>query len=608
MSAEVVATADAPKVRPSRLRIWPAILLLLIMVGGKVALPLVMAGDSSPSFVLVQLLIFAPMLGAAGIVLWWLFASRARWRDRLMGLGGIALLFAAAYYLLADRSMRGMPFFGFIFPNTFLAFGVAVVVFSRLGSRNCTLAALMIAAITCGYYELVRYEGMTGDLQSTIRWRWETTPEQTFLAEHNAQPKPAPASTTEPLGKATWSQFRGPKRDGSVPGIVLDIDWKTRQPKQIWKHKIGPGWSSFAVAGNRLFTQEQRGDNEDVVCYDAKTGEERWVHEAPARFAEAMGGIGPRATPTLSDGMLYVQGAKGLLLCLDPLTGATKWERDLMKEAKREVLPEWGYSSSPLVVGDKVIAYAPVGGQRPGTGLLLAYDAMSGDPRWTADTGSDSYSSPQLAKVAGRDVVLFLSNSGLTAVDAKSGKIAWNYEWPFAMHRVVQPLLVGDSGVLLGTGMDTGTRRVEIAADKNDVKFEERWTSPAMKPDFNDYVAFDGYLYGLDHSILSCIDLATGTKKWKNGRYGNGQILLLPDAGQLLVLTETTGELVLIRANPAKLEEVARQKVLEGKTWNHPVLVGNRVFVRNAQEAACFELPLAGQSSGDRTKAAPKEL
>src|ERR1700732_2736794 len=124
MSAEVVATADAPKVRPTRLRIWPAILLLLIMVGGKVALPLVMAGNSSPSFMLVQLLIFAPMLGAAGIALWWLFASRARWRDRLMGLGGIALLFAVAYYFLADRSMRGMPFFGFIFPNTFLAFGV----------------------------------------------------------------------------------------------------------------------------------------------------------------------------------------------------------------------------------------------------------------------------------------------------------------------------------------------------------------------------------------------------------------------------------------------------------------------------------------------------
>ena len=129
------------------------------------------------------------------------------------------------------------------------------------------------------------------------------------------------------------------------------------------EYKVGPGWSSFVVAGNRLFTQEQRGKNEDVVCYDAKTGEERWVQESPeARFAEAMGGVGPRATPALSGGQLYVQGATGLLLCLDPLTGTKKWEHDLMKEAARTEMPRWGYSYSPLVVGDTIFAYAAAGG------------------------------------------------------------------------------------------------------------------------------------------------------------------------------------------------------------------------------------------------------
>jgi outer membrane protein assembly factor BamB len=608
MSTETFPAVDVPyPVTPKKLRIWPAIPLVLYMLGAKIALPLLTGGESEPTFFLFQALIMGPLVCAAVIALWWLLASRARWRDRFLGLGGLVLLLVASQFI-GDRSMRGMPTFGFIFPNTILAFGIAVILLSRLGSKICTLSALVVAALTCGYWELVRYDGMTGNLQSDIHWRWETSPEQKFLAELKAQPTPAPTATTEPLGKVTWPQFRGPNRDGIVPGVVLDVDWNARQPKQIWRHTIGPGWSSFAAAGNRLFTQEQRADKENVVCYDASSGEERWAHDSPGRFAEAMGGIGPRATPTLSGGLLYAQGATGLLQCLDPLTGAAKWERDLMKEAHWKKLPEWGYSSSPLVVGDTVIAYAPAGGQGQKTGMLLAFEATSGEPRWTAEAGGDSYSSPQLAQLAGRQVVLLLSNTGLAAVDPKTGKPAWNYDWPSEMHRVIQPLLVGDSGVLLGTGMLGGTRRIEVVSDKSDVKFEDRWTSMAIKPDFNDYVAFNGFLYGFDHDIFSCVDLATGEKKWKKGRYGNGQILLLPDAGQLLVLTEKPCELVLIRANPSKLDEVARHKVFDGKTWNHPVLVGNRVFVRNAEEAACFELPLAGQSTGDRTRAVPKEL
>jgi outer membrane protein assembly factor BamB len=607
MSTEVVPVTELPQpARAKKLRIWPAIPLLLYMVAAKIAQPLITEW-SRTTFLLV---LFGPLYCAIAIFLWWLFASRARWSDRILGFLGMLVLGVAAWFL-GDGSMKGMAFVSFTVPNAVIVFTTVLLAFSPFGSRVCTIGALVAGALALGYWDSVRYDGMSGDFKSAIHWRWEKSAEEAFLAELKAQPKAAPAQDSEPLGKITWPQFRGAKRDGSVPGVALDADWSVRKPNQIWKHKVGPAWSSFAVAGNRLFTQEQRGTNEDIVCYDAKTGAERWVHESPARFAEAMGGVGPRATPTLSGGMLYTQGATGLLECLDPLTGASKWQRDLMKEADRKDVPMWGYSSSPLVVGDKVIAYAPAGGGGgggvSGPGQLFAYDAATGEPRWKADAGGDSYSSPQIAKLAGRDVVLFLANSGLAAVDAKTGKSAWNYEWASQGHRVVQPLLIGDSGVLLGTGMDAGTRRIEVVADKSDVRFENRWTSLAMKPDFNDYVAFDGYLYGLDHNILCCVDLATGEKKWKNGRYGNGQILLLPDAGQLLVLSET-GELVLIRANSSKLDEVARQKMLEGKTWNHPVLVGNRVYVRNAEEAACFELPLAGQSSGERTKPAAKEL
>jgi outer membrane protein assembly factor BamB len=333
-----------------------------------------------------------------------------------------------------------------------------------------------------------------------------------------------------------------------------------------------------------------------VVCYDAKTGAQRWVHESPARFAETMGGVGPRATPTIAGDKLYVLGATGLLDCLDPLTGASLWERDLKKDA-RPTPPIWGFASSPLVVGDKVVVYA---GGKDDKGVM-AYDTKTGSTSWCAPAGDHTYSSPQLAKIAGRDVILMLDNSGISAIDPTDGKPVWTYEWKFENYRAIQPLVVDPTGLLLGTGMGKGTRRIEIKAAKAGAEFAERWTSLDMKPDFNDYVAYQGHLYGLDHNILCCVDLATGKRKWKNGRYGNGQLLLLPDADQLLVLSEQ-GDLVLIRANPEKLDEVARQKVLDGKTWNHPSLVGNRIYVRNAEEAACYELPLAGQSGGQPQK------
>jgi outer membrane protein assembly factor BamB len=606
MSAVPVPVAEAPQpARSKKLRLWPAIPFLVLILAAKWA-QLTFMQEAAPNIPIFMSIVMGPVICCLAIALWWLFFSRAPWSDRFLGLGGAITLTVVAFFL-SDKTLRGMPFAAYVLPMAVVASTVVLLVLSSRGSRVATVAALIAGALAFGYWDARRFDGMWGNSKATLSWRWEKTPEETFLAEHSAKPATADAggANAEPLGKVLWPQFRGPKRDSVAPGIVLDVDWKGRPPKQIWKRKVGPGWSSFSVAGNRLFTQEQRGDQEDVVCYDAKTGEERWVNETKARFDEAMGGAGPRATPTLASGLLYVQGAAGLLQCLDPLTGAVKWKRDLLKEADRKKTPIWGYASSPLIVGDKVIAYSS--GDEGEKGMLLAFDAATGEPRWTATAGNSSYSSPQLAKLAGREVVLFWGQTGLAAVDARDGQSAWNYDFLFDNYRVIQPLLLSETSILLGTGMGVGTRRIELIHEKGDVKFEEKWTSHDMKPDFNDFVAFDGALYGLDHNILCCVDLATGTKKWKNGRYGNGQILLLPDAGQLLVLTEQ-GELVLIQANPSKLDEVARAKVLDGKTWNHPVLVGNRVYVRNAEEAACFEVPLAKQSSGDPAKEKHREL
>jgi outer membrane protein assembly factor BamB len=604
MSTEPVPDPEPPPVRSSRLRIWPVVPLLVVLIAAQVTLRVM--SEITPA--MLQVILLGPILCIAGIGLWWLFASRAAWRDRFLGVLGFFALGIAGYFL-ADRSMRGvispraiMWYTFTVLPIAAIAATTAAVVLSRWGSRPSTIGVLIAAAAGFGYWDLVRYEGMSGDFKPSIHWRWQNTAEDDLLANLGANhPKESP-NAEEPLGKVTWPQFRGAQRNGSVPGIVLDADWVAKPTKEIWRIKIGPGWSSFSVAANRLFTQELRGPKELVVCYDARTGAERWVHESPARFSESMGGVGPRATPTLDDHGLYAMGATGLLVRLDPLTGALKWERDLKVDARPEP-PYWGFASSPLIVGDSVVVYA---GGKDDKGIL-AYDRETGKPRWQAPAGDHSYSSPQLATLAGREVVLLLSNTGLAAVDASSGKPAWTYDWQFQNYRALQPLLVDGSSIVLGTGMGMGTRRIDVAPEKGGVDFKERWTTLDMKPDFNDFISYNGYLYGLDHNILCCVDLATGKKKWKNGRYGNGQLLFLPDAGQLLVLSES-GDLVLIRATPDKLDEVARQKVLEGKTWNHPVLVGNRAFVRNAEEAACIELPVAGRSSSQPATPTPTHL
>jgi outer membrane protein assembly factor BamB len=352
---------------------------------------------------------------------------------------------------------------------------------------------------------------------------------------------------------------------------------------------MGPAWSSFAVAGDLLFTQEQRGPKEVVVCLQAKSGQEIWTQSIETRFYEALGGPGPRATPTLAEGGVFVTGANGAVMRLDPVTGAIVWKQELQAVATRTP-PMWGFAASPLVTVGVVIVYAGGAGDKG----VVAFDARTGSLRWAAAAGDDSYSSPQLNTIAGEQAVLMLTNEGLRLLDPATGALRLNYQWKVSVYRAVQPQVIEDDTVLLPTGMSNGTRAVRLSRTGGQLTAEERWTSRSLKPDFNDFVTYQGHAYGFDGRAFGCIELKAGERKWKGGQYGNGQVLLLENSGLLLVLTEQ-GRAVLVRPDPERHVELASFAVLEGKTWNHPVVVGNRLYVRNSQEAACYELPLAAR-------------
>ncbi len=442
---------------------------------------------------------------------------------------------------------------------------------------------------------------MWGDAKSNRSWRWQPTAEQVFMANIEKRFGNAPTSETSEIPWVTpeWPGFRGPNRDATVTGVKLQTDWQLHQPKQLWITNVGPGWSSFAVAGRRLFTMEQRGENEAVVCLDGDTGRQLWVYQYPSRFWEAMGGAGPRSTPTIADGNLFAFGADGILHRLDPVTGKVVWQRDLKTDANRQP-PTWGFASSPLVVGDCVIVYA--GGENDNG--VLAYDVQSGEPVWSAPSGDHSYSSPELVTIADQRYVGMVTNHGLSLLDPTNGRVAFEYSWVSMGYRTLQPLVYQSTSLLIGSGLGEGTRRIDFSSADDTLTAQEAWKSLEMESDFNDFVSHEGQLYGFDRSIFACIDLSTGQRRWKQGRYGNGQVLLLSDANQLLITTES-GEVVLLNATPEKLDELARMKVFEGKTWNHPVVVGNRMYLRNAEQAACLELPVADFAEPVETTAKP---
>ena len=599
------------------LRLWPGIVLVAVQWFAWCILPVVAPGSGGYG-------VMGGFLIGGLVILWWLFFSRAPWLERL---GALALMVLAVmagarivHASIAGGMMGMMPYLYFV-PVYCLALVVWAAATRHLADVPRRAALVAAALLACAAPALLRTGGISGDAISDFHWRWSQTPEERLLAhaaepvkptpaaapapasasaaeaskqplavpsakpaEHSAAPAAAKSPAAEPAPaarSAEWPGFRGSARDGVVRGTQIATDWTASPPVQLWRQPIGPGWSSFAVQGDLVYTQEQRGKDEEVACYSLTTGKPVWRHRDPVRFYESNAGAGPRGTPTLSNGRVYAFGATGVLNALDAHTGSVLWSRNAASDTAKKT-PGWGFSASPLVVGDVVIIAA--------AGKLAAYDAATGKLRWTGDDGGGGYSSPHLVTMDSVPQVVLLSESGVAGFAPADGRRLWQHPLPSGA-RIVQPGVTAEGDLLIQDAEYAGTdiRRISVKQADGTWKVEERWTSTGLKPYFNDFVVHKGHAYGFDGNILSCIDLKDGSRKWKGGRYGSGQLVLLADQDLLLVLSEE-GELALVSATPDQFKEVARRAAIEGKTWNHPVLVGGTLLVRNGEEMAAFRL------------------
>lgn len=449
------------------------------------------------------------------------------------------------------------------------------------------IGAVFLASFVVGVNKLTRVEGSIGGSGiPRLVWKWSPRREgatRLLLVDSAARQN----AELDPLPNGDFPQFLGPTRSGVITNIPLLRDWEQWPPKAKWRQPIGLGWSAFAVSGQRAITQEQRGEDELIVCYELQTGNALWAHTNRTRFSETLGGDGPRATPTINKGRVYAMGASGILDCLEEATGQLLWSRDVLGENSLSNVT-WGKSCSPLLVDELVLVTG--GEQREKT--LLAYEAATGKPVWQAGHDRASYCSPVLASLCGQKQILMVNGHSVTGHDPHDGKLLWEYAWPAESSKATQPLAIDTNRVFIAAGYGVGCVMLKIDCSETGTwSATVLWKNRNLKPKFTNLVRKGQYVYGLDEGVLTCVNLEQGNREWREGRYGHGQILLVDD---LLLIQAESGDVALVEISPEKPWERTRFKALKGKTWNNPVLVRDLLLVRNDQEAVCYQLPLEG--------------
>ncbi len=381
-----------------------------------------------------------------------------------------------------------------------------------------------------------------------------------------------------------WPQWRGPQRDGKVSGFVVPAKWPAALT-QKWKATVGAGDATPALVGDKLYVFARQGAEEITLCLNAADGKELWQnkYEAQAVTGAAARHPGPRSSPAVAGGKVVTLGVGGVVSCLDAATGKLLWRKDEFPK----VVPRFFTSCSPIIVDGMAIAH--VGGQ--GNGAIIAFDLATGDPKWKWTTEGPGYASPALLTVEGVKQIVTLTEKNVVGVGVADGKQLWQI--PFApqgmAYNAATPIIDGQT--VIYTGQGRGTKAVKIEKQGDTFAAKELWSNAELGVQFNTPVLKDGLLFGLsDKGLFFCLNAKTGETAWTDTTKRGGNFGAMLDAGSVILAMPSTSELIAFKPADKEYAELAKIKVADTPTYAHPVIAGNRVFVKDNETVTLWTM------------------
>lgn len=375
-----------------------------------------------------------------------------------------------------------------------------------------------------------------------------------------------------------WPNFRGPNHDGISTETGLKADWSS-PPKPLWERQVGDAFSGISIVGDRVYSCGTANKKQIVFCLNAQTGEQVWQTPIEDSYWEPQGGNGPRSTPTIADGRVYVLGALGRMLCLDAADGKVVWEK------KYGPKPQWGFSGSILIEGDMAVVSA--GGE---FGALVAYDRKTGKEIWKSGEDPVGYSTPYPFTFEGERYIVGFTGKSAIIVRAKDGQLAWREPWKTDWDVNAAAPIFHEGYLYLTSGYDTGSAVFKLSRTGDKITGEHVWAGGIDKvllSKFQSSVLTGGYLFASDQRKLACVEFMTGKEMWKEPRIKDGTVVLAE--ARLFVLTEG-GELIVTPATKDGFKPATRVQLLEGRCWTVPTIANGRLYVRNQDTIKCYDL------------------
>jgi outer membrane protein assembly factor BamB len=407
--------------------------------------------------------------------------------------------------------------------------------------------------------------------------------------------RPASRATSEPAGKSTvgntdggeWNQFRGPNRDNVSTETGLLNEWPDAGPELAWSATgIGEGYSSVSISGGRLFTMGNRDGAEAVTALDLATGREIWSVATGREYHEGQGN-GPRGTPTIVDGHVYALGGNGDLACLNADDGEIVWKKNILQEFGGRNIT-WGISESVLIDGDRLVC-TPGGGR----GTMVALNRNTGGTIWAARVPGNpqaAYSSAIAVDIGGVRQYVNFTSAGVVGVRASDGQPMWGQKESSNGTANCSAPVAFDNQIFTASGYGTGGALFQLQSRGGMTSSQAVFTTRDMKNHHGGMVALDGFLYGCDEQILTCINLRNGQIAWKSRSVGKGSVTYAD--GHLYVRSER-GPVALVEANPQAYVEKGRfdQPSRGGRpAWSHPVVADGKLLLRDMDRLLAFDV------------------